>query len=825
MNRVFRIIWHEASQAWVVVSEFARAHGKCRAALSLLAALGLCGGGNVLAQAGVVLPEGEQVVAGEASYQRRDNELFIEQYSDELITNWDSFSIGEEAAVHFIQPDADSTALNRVIGQDPSQILGRLSANGQVFLLNPNGVVFGRNSRVDVSALTASTLDIDNADFLAGNYHFAGAGGGRIDAAGQINLGAGGRLAFVAPLIEHSGSINTQGGEVIMAAGTDVELDLDGSGLMNFRINRGALESLINNSGAIVVGAGQVMLSAQAYGDASRAVINNSGTIEARGIRSEGGRIMLSAGADGDINHSGLIDVSSAEAGGGLVTMEAESIELAAASSIDARGASGGGAVLVGGDWQGGANQQRRVLADADALAQAKTVRLAEDASIDASASVSGDGGTVVLWSDIELADSRTYVHGNIYSYGGANGGNGGQVETSGHYLNIEGAEVSTRAPKGQTGDWLLDPGHITIANVGSDIVNSGVEPSGNTTISTASLSNALNSNNVTLTTGNGGYDITLLDDFHYSGAASSLTLDAGSAINLNGSIYSSSALDISFNDSVRLRDNVVLNTAGGDVQFRGLVDGFSNLSVNTGAGDIYLMGNVGNAYPLDQLWLQSGGNIYLGQGGNPIVIQSYGSQSYSGDMILRGQTTLRSLSQSALNFGSGGNLNLAGQSARLRITIKGADGGVGGEDPSDRGNGGSGGAGQRAVFIVRVENETLSGSIGGSGGNGSYNGSGAGGGYSSFGYNGGRGGAEGGANKSGDGGGGGAASVVRFGSGGDLVAGGGGGGGGGQNKQSGGGGGSSPAGINSGSIVGATGGYSSADTGGGGGGGGGLYG
>jgi hypothetical protein len=164
------------------------------------------------------------------------------------------------------------------------------------------------------------------------------------------------------------------------------------------------------------------------------------------------------------IDIGGLIDVSSSQAQGGLVTVEADHITLQSSSSILATGATGGGAVLVGGDWQGGANEQRRVFADPKALHQATTVTMESGALIDASATDNGKGGTVVLWSDITKADSITFADGSLFARAGVNGGDGGQIETSGRFLDVGNRiSVSTKSIKGKDGEWLLDPDDLWI--------------------------------------------------------------------------------------------------------------------------------------------------------------------------------------------------------------------------------------------------------------------------------------------------------------------------------------------------------------------------
>lgn len=208
------------------------------------------------------LPTGGQVTHGQAEISQSGAELLIRQGTEQLITNWESFSIGEAAAVRFAQPSQSSAALNRVVGERPSEIFGRLSANGQIILINPQGIAFGPNSRVDVAAFVASTLELADEDFLQGKLHFQGNAGGLITADGQLAAGDGSYIAFIAPLIEQRGSIEAAEGSVALAAGTDVELDLHGDGLVSLRVNEGAVDAVVENGGAIRAG-NMVILTAE----------------------------------------------------------------------------------------------------------------------------------------------------------------------------------------------------------------------------------------------------------------------------------------------------------------------------------------------------------------------------------------------------------------------------------------------------------------------------------------------------------------------------------------------------------------------------------
>lgn len=221
LNHCYRLIWSDLHQSFIAVAEIARARGKRTCSAVLLSTLAL----PALA---ADLPEGGHIVAGSGAIASTGTTMTVTQTSERLAANWQSFGIGAGHAVHFVQPSASSVALNRVLGSDVSVIQGQLSANGQVFLINPNGVLFTPTAQVDVGGLVASTRDISNEDFLAGRYRFSGDSDAAIRNEGRVNVGTGGTAAFIAARIENTGSIEAPRGNVLMGAGNTVTLDLGG---------------------------------------------------------------------------------------------------------------------------------------------------------------------------------------------------------------------------------------------------------------------------------------------------------------------------------------------------------------------------------------------------------------------------------------------------------------------------------------------------------------------------------------------------------------------------------------------------------------------
>ena len=462
LNHVYRLVWSDAEQAFVAVSEHTAARGKRGGVVGFLAALGLL---SIGAAHAADLPTGGTIVGGSGAISQSGNQMVINQSSGKLVTNWNSFDVGAGSGVSFHQPGADSIALNRVIGGgSASQILGKLDANGQVWLLNPNGVVIGRGAEVNVGGLVASSLQISDEDFLAGKTALsAGAGAGAVINQGTINAAKGGVVALIGPQVSNSGSIHTPGGSTVLAAGDKVALDFNGDGLVSVNVERGVLDALVKNEGHISADGGMVALSARSADAALSSVINNTGIIEAKGLVERGGRILLDGDPEGGLTQvAGTLDVSSDQGLGGDIVVTGEHITVANAT-LHASGATGGGTIKVGGGWQG---------QDAS-VANARQVIVDKDVTFKADATGTGNGGTVVAWSD---GDNR--FAGKISVRGGEQGGDGGKAEVSGkqtlHYAGL----TDARATKGRTGDLLLDPTRIDIVgggNAGDPITNATV--------------------------------------------------------------------------------------------------------------------------------------------------------------------------------------------------------------------------------------------------------------------------------------------------------------------------------------------------------------
>ena len=348
MNRVYRLIWSEHTQAWVPVAESRPARGKQGRAgrLSTLAA-GVLALAGTAAWAGAPLPTGGQITQGQGSIGQSGSTLTVNQGSQRLVTNWDSFNIGAGQTVRFVQPSATAVALNRVTGSEASSIQGQLLANGQVYLLNPNGVLFGAGARVDTAGLLASTLSMSDADFMAGRVHLVGESLASVRNEGAIVARERGMVALIAAQVVNTGSIQADGGAVALASGQDVTLDVGGSVLL--QVSKGALDGLIANGGVVQADGGRIWMTAQAADALSRSVINQTGVLRARTLSSgaSGEILLLGDMAHGQLTVGGEIDATAPVAGnGGQIETSAAHVETLQGLNVQAGARSG-----LGGTW------------------------------------------------------------------------------------------------------------------------------------------------------------------------------------------------------------------------------------------------------------------------------------------------------------------------------------------------------------------------------------------------------------------------------------------------------------------------------------------
>ncbi|CAJ0809556.1 hypothetical protein LMG19083_04962 [Ralstonia psammae] len=537
-NRLYRLIWSRTAQTWVAVAEHARGG---RAGAAVLAA-GLIASAPVLAA-----PAGGVVTSGAGSIGQNGATTTITQTTPRLAVDWSRFNIQPGESVNFIQPGTGAIALNRVTGNEASSILGTLSANGTVFLLNPNGVLFGAGAQVNVGGLVASTLNLSNTDFEAGRYAFSGGSTAGVINQGAIRVPSGGKVALIANRVENTGSIHAPGGDVLLAGAGALTLTLADGSPLGYTISQGAARTLVNNGGVIVADGGRVVLTARGLDALSESVVNMTGVVQARTVANRQGSIELVGDPMVGVTEvSGKLDASATDAAGvgGTIKVLGDKVGLFDGAQVDVRGTAGGGAVLIGGNARGEGPEPN-----------AAATYVAPDATIDASATTRGSGGKIIVWGT-DVAN----VHGTLAANGGAQGGQGGHVETSGHALDTDGIAVSVAGGAG--GSWLLDPYNVTISTgtqTGGSFSSGVWTPSATgSLVNISSIQSLLNSgSNVTITTTGAGVqegNIAINGSIaKTAGSNASLTLIADGRITTNASsgthrsiTSTSGALDVS---------------------------------------------------------------------------------------------------------------------------------------------------------------------------------------------------------------------------------------------------------------------------------------
>jgi len=787
LNRVFRLVFNEALGTWVPVAETARARGKrSRRGAALLAPLiaapliavlspsmPAVAGPSVASVSGssataansaapptpTTLPSGGTVVAGAATLSSSSTPasavLTVDQTSQRAVIDWNTFNLGSAAQVNFVQPGSGAATLNEVLSANPSQIFGKITGNGQVFLINPNGVLFGKSASVDVGSLTASTNSISNADFMAGNITLTRNGAtGSVVNEGSLQAGTGGYIALLAPAVRNSGIVIAHMGTVAMAAGDAITLKFDGTHLAGITTTPSTIAALVENKSAVIAPGGLIILSAQAMDRVQGSVVNSSGTLEAAGMSSVGGRIVLEGGtvqqmAGAAIDASGTsggsvqidasqnvslagtvsaaasaapgrgvssgrggsitvtasnditldnatLDASGAMAGGklsiqggsqapvssstatsgpaaaaptvslqgstrlttassggrgGQVTITADRVGLFDTTSLDASGATGGGSVFVGGGFHG-ANAS---IADAERTVMAKT------ASIDASATQSGAGGDVAIWSG-----SETSFAGSIQAHGGSAAGDGGTVEVSSKgTLNFLGS-VDASAPHGADGTLLLDPQNIDVIAGGSATLTSGELAFGTNTGATSEIDpgtiTALTDAGTAVTL-QANTDLTISSAIitAASGTAGTLKFQAGRSIIVNASVISDNAnITFSANDPNAVSSDRLSGTA--TFSNNSIIDagsGTVSITMNTGTAGASGSIETGHVNAANLTVVQNGptggattgaidlgetnltGNLSISANTATNVTNTLGSSGQAGEVIVRGTATI----------------------------------------------------------------------------------------------------------------------------------------------------------------------------------------
>lgn len=418
-------------------------------------------------------PQGGHVVSGQANITTSPNYTQINQTTDKAIINWQSFNINANEHTHFQQPSSMAATLNRINANNGiSQIFGHLTATGHVFLINPAGILFGPSAHIDVAGLVATTANIGDTDFMNGHLHFNQSAlypTTSVINQGLITARDGGLVALVAPGVENSGIIQANLGRVSLASGTQFTIDLYGDELIQLAVGSKitqtpknhlgqTMANAVSNKGTIFAHGGTIQLTAQAAKGIVDNVINLNGVAKVSHAYRAEGKIVLGGGNSGRVYVSGKAEAKGHT--GGTISISGE--EVVIDDSLDTSGTHSGGNIFIGGTMVGGGP-----------IPNAFNINIGPNARIQANATVSGNGGQVIVY-----ANNHLDFLGTIEAKGGPQGGNGGFVETSGHSVNISGARVIASSKLGKAGTWLIDPTNFVIDSSNDDEISDALASS-----------------------------------------------------------------------------------------------------------------------------------------------------------------------------------------------------------------------------------------------------------------------------------------------------------------------------------------------------------
>src|SRR5690625_1556737 len=583
--------------------------------------------------------DGGRVTDDDASIGPAGGATTSHEHTDRMVIDWDSYNVAADEVVTYIQPGADAIALNRILSHSGSEIHGQINANGQVVLVNPHGVFFGKNAQVNVGGLIASGMTVDVSDFMNGDFTFSAVDGaeGKVINQGLINAATGGSVTLLGKQVRNDGLISARLGAVNLAAGKEAVVTFDEAGLMGVRVSKEILQNELGvdaavlNTGEITASGGRILLSGSTSQDIFSQAVNRGDLQQATSaVVHEDGSFTLGGGAD--VVNTGTLNVSSADRGAGDIVVLGKNvsqagtvlastqsgtsgtIELHAAHTVlltensvtaaraegrgrggtiqvlghhvgvidqamvDASGAWGGGQVYIGGDYQG----------DNPFMPNAWRSFVGDQARINANALADGDGGRIIVW-----ADDITRFFGSIEGKGAGENGTGGFAEVSGKELLRFDGLADMRGPGG-VGTLLLDPRDITITlsgninDVGPDVSFGDGEADEEFRINPNTLATSINNANVQLE------------------ATRKITVERGITTN----VENSNSLTLLADKDISIRANV--NLGQGDLYLTAGVFSCGEVACYTGseARSVELRGEIDTHGTID---IRAADNITLG--------------------------------------------------------------------------------------------------------------------------------------------------------------------------------------------------------------------
>ena len=554
-------------------------------------------------------PEGGVVAAGEATILESGSNLTINQASDRAVIDWRNFDIAPNEATQFNQPSSDSVTLNRIHSDHASTIAGKLTANGNIVLVNQNGFLFTKDAVVDVNGIIATTSDIENDKFMQGKMEFTKPGNAdaMIINEGKITAKQAGLVGMVAPQVINNGYIVANGGRVQLSSGDTFTVDLYGDKLMEVAVSKKLKRQLVRNRGIIKAKGGKILLTASAGKEIVDGIIEVEGELKAPAAGIVDGEIVIYAEGSNAVPENipelknikkgkskvtvaAKLNASGINKGekGGKIRILADEVTIKPNSIIDASGLDGltgttegfevsaerigsaGGDIRIGGDYKG-----------AGTTPTAEKLIVEPGAEIYSDSLSTGDAGRNIFW-----ADGETYFYGNSYARALGQTGDGGFVETSGHNSLIFDGIVEANSKNGSFGTWLLDPSDITIGSASNGLYS----VAGGTYTATASGATMLASTIQTAL--NAGTNVTVVTNSPTNGfinLTSGINVTSNSA-NLTFSAYT----DILINASLAMNGGSLTLTADNAGNQIGAI--VINSGVSSNGGNITMNGGVGGA-------------------------------------------------------------------------------------------------------------------------------------------------------------------------------------------------------------------------------------
>lgn len=535
----------------------------------------------------IALPQGAQVVAGKADIAVSNANTMVVTTSDKVIINYQDFSIGQLEKVHFVQPKTSSCALNRVTGIQASSILGTLSANGKVFLVNPNGVYFGPSASVSTGGLIASTLNIADDDFLNERFRFFlenGYESSSIVNQGALNASPEGQIVLMAPHIQNEGIINAKAGKVVMASGEKVALDFAGDGLVRFAVDGELADGSIEQSGIVQAPGGEVYINVKTANKIIRDIVNTDGLVEGNKIVKKNGVVRIASRSRIDAEHVAITSQNVEMSG---QTKAMGSISIKAQDTVKIRDSQETPFV---------AHAHKNFTIEGDKI---DILALSHPETSIAS------GGSMTLMSDNPIS-ADAHLHSGDFVLCKTDGTPGdffslydpiisatGSV-TFGAYSGVA-LKVESTASITATGSINITGPDTTVSSSDSDY----------TTLSTSA---ALILRADTTIEGFGSP----VPPTQTAGGASFTSSGSGTGINFpNGSTITTAAGGpVILDGAVTLGNDTSISTSGGNVNFTSTVDGGFNLSIAAGSGTVTMVGAVGGSTPLNDYSVTSASTL-----------------------------------------------------------------------------------------------------------------------------------------------------------------------------------------------------------------------